>query len=374
MTVWLTGFVVLPSALWVVGVLKWIAGSNRKSANYVQNSTTVIVVARNEEQTIVDCLSSVANQVAPANEIVLMDDFSTDKTFALATEVSQRFPNVRVERADDGPNRVSPKKHALLSAYAMTSSDRVALTDADCVVPSTWLRSLGSEFDSETGAVIGASWPNVPITLSERVYRWERLIANTLMASACGWGTPASACGHSILYAREALTKVDAPVRRDLPSGDDDLTVQAVAKAGYKVRFCANAESVVRDLGGLRGSRWSQAARHQGVTRLYPARWRLLFAASIVANLVSLVLLLFIPLFDDPTIPSLAVFGKVCFDTSAGVLLARKLKLDISVVEIFLASLVLPIWAIWRSAAGLFGKSFDWRGRKMGAPQGATSS
>ncbi len=365
MTVWSTGLVALPSAVWVVGILKWLGGSSRKSVKYAGHSTVVIVVARNEERTIVDCLDSIARQIIPAKEIVLMDDSSADRTEELALEVACNHASIRVVRLVDGTTRVSPKKQALAAAFAQTSSDCVALTDADCAVPTTWLQSLNAELDSETGAVIGASWPTMPETLSERIYRWERLIANTLMASACGWGSPASACGHSILYAREVLKKVDAPVRRDLPSGDDDLTVQAVAKAGYKVRFCAKPESVVTDLGGLRGSRWSQAARHQSVTHLYPIQWRLLFAATIVSNLLSIFLLLLLPMFDAPIIPSVAILLKICLDAAAGWLLARKLRLNISVLEILLASMVLPFWAIWRAAASLFGKSFVWRGRTI---------
>lgn len=365
MTAWLTGLVALPSVIWVVGILKWLGGTTRKSVDYVDSSTVVVVVARNEERTIVDCLDSIARQITPAKDIVLIDDSSTDRTTEFALEVAREHGSIRVVTLVDGATRVSPKKHALSAAFVQTSSDRVALTDADCAVPIAWLRSLSTEFDSETGAVIGASWPTSPNTLSDQIYRWERLIANTLMASACGWGSPASACGHSILYAREALKKVEAPVRRDLPSGDDDLTVQAVAKAGYRVRFCAKPESVVTDLGGLRGPRWSQAARHQSVTHLYPIQWRLLFVSTIVSNLLSIILLLLMPVFDAPTIPISAILLKVCLDATAGWLLARRLRLDITGIEILFASIVLPFWAIWRAAAGIFGKSFVWRGRKM---------
>jgi len=374
MTAWLTGLVALPSVIWVVGILKWLGGPTRKSAEYVDSSTVVVVVARNEEYTIVDCLDSIARQNTPAKDIVLIDDSSADRTAELALEVARKHGSIRVVSLVDGTTRVSPKKQALSVGFVQTSSDRVALTDADCAVPIAWLWSLSAEFDSETGAVIGASWPTTHNTLSERIYRCERLIANTLMASACGWGSPASACGHSILYAREALKKVEAPVRRDLPSGDDDLTVQAVAKAGYKVRFCAKPESVVRDLGGLRGPRWSQAARHQSVTHLYPTQWRLLFASTIVSNLLSIFLLLLLPVFDAPTIPISAILLKVCLDATAGWLLARKLRLDITGIEILLASTVLPFWAIWRAAAGIFGKSFVWRGRRMDNSRHAVSA
>lgn len=367
MTIWLTGLIVLPSAIWIAGALKWLLASTRKPGLYRQPDVSVVVVARNEELTIEACLRSISVQGSLVKEIVLMDDSSTDRTLEQAQSIAKECPKLIVEAVSSDETPVSPKKHALSLAFANISGKYVALTDADCAVPTKWLSSFASELEHNTGSVLGASWPHKPKSFSERVYRWERLIANTLMASACGWGSPASACGHSILYLHEALKKVDAPIRPDLPSGDDDLTVQAVAKAGYKVKFCASPDSVVADLGGLRGSRWSQAARHQSVTHLYPIHWRLLFVATIVSNLMSILLLFYLPFSESPFFFSKVLALKVLIDAAAGATLALKLRLDISVLEIILASLLLPIWTVWRALAGTLGKTYYWRGRKMDA-------
>lgn len=330
-------------------------------------------MARNESATIRECLNSLLTQNSPLDEVLMYDDASTDRTRELADEIARSHSKLKVFSSPDDPAIKSPKKRALADGFAKASCELVALTDADCVVPAKWNDAMAAEFDEKTGAVIGASWPLEKNSLVERVYRWERLTANTLMASACGWGYPASACGHSIFYMRRALLDVNAPVHREIPSGDDDLTVQAIARQGYSVRFCASAESVVRDLGGLRGSRWNQAARHQSVTHLYPLRWRILFAASIVANVVALSALVLVPFVESKLFIVEVLAGKLIMDGFAGVLLTQRLKLDIGAVEIFCASLLLPVWTLWRTIAALFGKKYVWRGRSVNAQSLAVS-
>ncbi len=365
MNSWLAGVIVVPSVLWLIGLLRWLRKSDAPAGPTAIGTVAAVVVARNEERTIGVCLRSLVAQGETLSEIFLYDDSSTDRTRDIAFQISTEHQKLRVHAVAYEAGTVSPKKRALAMAFQNNTAAKVALTDADCVVPPKWIRRMSALFDEQTGAVIGASWPEEKRSLSERIYRWERLTANSLMASACGWGRPASACGHNILYSAKALKEVDAPVRRDLPSGDDDLTVQAVARAGWQVRFCADPQSVVRDMGGLRGSRWQQAARHQSVTHLYPWYWRVLFALSILANITAISLLLALPMLSYRLLIVNILLIKLLIDCLIGITLARKLRLDIGVVETCIASGLLPLWVLWRTIASFFGRTFQWRGRRM---------
>ena len=356
--------IILPSAVWLTGLLFWRM-RQMGTRSISKPSVTGITVARNESATIRACLDSLLRQEPKLDEVLMYDDSSSDGTQDIASEISLRNPELAIISLAEEVRIASPKKRALADGFARATGDVVAITDADCVVPPAWVNEMIGEMDPATGAVIGASWPANGKTFSERAYRWERLTANTLMASACGWGLPASACGHSIVYLKKALQEVDAPVHREIPSGDDDLTVQAIASFGWNVKFCASPDSVVRDLGGLRGSRWNQAARHQSVTHLYPMRWRVMFALSIAANILFLLAFLSVPFVGNKISVSLILLCKLALDGLAGIILANKLKLNIGSAEIFAASLVLPVWTFWRALAAVFGKRYDWRGRSM---------
>lgn len=94
---------------------------------------TVIVCAWNEEQTIGACLASLRAQTRPADELIVVDNASTDGTAAVA----QACPGVRV---------VSEPRKGLTRAreagYRESTGDVLAYLDADCRAPATWLARI----------------------------------------------------------------------------------------------------------------------------------------------------------------------------------------------------------------------------------------
>ncbi|MBK6766958.1 MAG: glycosyltransferase [bacterium] len=311
-----------------------------------------------------DCLLSILAADPLADTVLFTDDHSEDRTRDIAARIAAADSRLLIRSNPAPHHQASPKKGALANAFNELSTDWIAVTDADCQVPTAWLGSLRAAASPHTGAVIGASWPHYRAGFTHRAYRWERLIANVSMASACGWGHVSSACGHSILYARRALLTVNAPVRRDLPSGDDDLTVQAMARAGFDVSFCADPASVVREA-GARGSRTGQASRHQSVVRYYPTRWRLLYSWSAFSGLAAPVGIALASSGHLPAIIGVGSVAKLATDWLTGFIFARQMKLDITAFDIFCGALMLPFWIIWRTFAFLLPSHYSWRGRKF---------
>jgi len=350
--------------MWLFGLLLWRFRPVRSLNFSPSDPAAAVVVARNEVATIGSCLLSLLGQQPRLTRVILADDGSTDGSARIVAEVASVDERLEVIKMPQIPRPASPKKEALALAFSRIAEAKVCCTDADCVVPIGWAEALQGTMKENYGVVLGASFPPRPQTFFERAYRWERLIANCSMASACGWGYPASACGHSILYRAEALREVNGPVRRDLPSGDDDLTVQAIAKAGWHVQFCAAPESVVSDLGGGKIKRWSQAGRHQSVTHLYPLRWRALFAATVVANIFALSSLFVVPWLGW-SFSLMLILPRAFLDFVSAMLLRSQLRLDIPAFEVMIASLCQPVWSLWRALAVAFSSRIEWRGREF---------
>ncbi len=87
---------------------------------------SIVVPAYNEEQTLASVVDRLLS-VEYLREIVIIDDCSTDRTFAVAQQLSARHGNVRVLRHE----RNSGKTAALKTGFAATTGDIVIVQDAD---------------------------------------------------------------------------------------------------------------------------------------------------------------------------------------------------------------------------------------------------
>lgn len=99
---------------------------------------TVVIPVRNEEMNIGDCLMSLMNQKIPADEIIVVDSNSTDKSADIVkkypvTLLQSNFKNV-IDARDYGFN------HA--------SSDIIARFDADSRIPSDWVKRIKHDFET----------------------------------------------------------------------------------------------------------------------------------------------------------------------------------------------------------------------------------
>lgn len=108
-------------------------------------SITVIVPARNEASHIAQCLESLLACDYPAHllEIVVVDDHSSDNTAGLVQGISKQAPQVKCLFSGEG---VFGKKQAIEAAVAVAGGVLIVTTDADCLAPEGWLRTLSFVF------------------------------------------------------------------------------------------------------------------------------------------------------------------------------------------------------------------------------------
>lgn len=71
---------------------------------------SVIIPARNNEKTIGRAIESIISQTYKNLEVIVVNDFSTDKTFFIVSEYVKKNPRVKLVKADfDDPNRFDAK-------------------------------------------------------------------------------------------------------------------------------------------------------------------------------------------------------------------------------------------------------------------------
>ncbi|MEM6328253.1 MAG: glycosyltransferase [Bacteroidota bacterium] len=234
---------------------------------------TVIVAARDEEAVIGQCVDAILACDYPPDrfEVIVADDDSADATAeavrgriralapevpAMAGEAPPETPSrLRLVHVPHDPERLrAHKKRAIEHAAADARGEIVLTTDADCVVPRAWIRSMVGAF--EDPGVVFASGP-----VRYRVHRgtFARFQAlDFLGLMACGGGgirigQPNLANGASVAWRRDVFHRLGGfSGIDDVTSGDDELLMQKIAYQGEAfglgteaVRFVNRPEATV---------------------------------------------------------------------------------------------------------------------------------
>lgn len=109
---------------------------------------SVVIPVYNEEAYIAECLESLIKQKEPADEIIVVDNNSTDRTI----DIVKTFPQIRI---------IKEKKQGMIPArnkgFNSAKYEIIARTDADARVPADWIKRIKKTLKNE--AVIAASGP-----------------------------------------------------------------------------------------------------------------------------------------------------------------------------------------------------------------------
>ncbi|MDX1565811.1 MAG: glycosyltransferase family 2 protein, partial [Phycisphaeraceae bacterium] len=108
-------------------------------------SITLYIPCFNAKRTLAECLEGVMAQTRPADEILVIDDGSTDGS----AEIAEQLP-VRVIQHEVNRGLGAARNTALEAA----GGDLVASLDADCVPDPNWLGRLADQLEPDN--VIGA--------------------------------------------------------------------------------------------------------------------------------------------------------------------------------------------------------------------------
>jgi hypothetical protein len=242
--VWVGGYFVLLGGL-TLGVLR--IRRTRPLRDDECPTVTVLVTARNEERDLPACLAALAALDYPRERLrlVLVDDRSTDGTLGLLREFGARHSHaVIVQTADRPANGLEAKARGVAAGFAVATGEWVCITDADCVVPSRWVRQLLADLPAGAGIASGAVQVRGrgAVAVLERV-SWA--FTQLFSAGAAGWGVGFLGMGPNMairrdLYVRAGGLEAAAP----LVAEDLALTQMAIG-AGERVAYRFDPETTV---------------------------------------------------------------------------------------------------------------------------------
>lgn len=109
---------------------------------------SVVIPVYNEEKYIKKCLDSLMKQIDPPNEIIVVDNNSTDKT----VEIIKKFPVRIVYETQQGTTQARNR------GFNEARYEIIARTDADTILPYNWIKNIKNNIkDSSTVGITGAT-------------------------------------------------------------------------------------------------------------------------------------------------------------------------------------------------------------------------
>ncbi|MFA6331460.1 MAG: glycosyltransferase [Methanoregula sp.] len=184
---------------------------------------SVVIPTFNEEENIAQCLVSLSHQNIPRSEyeIIVVDGGSKDATCEIAkkyadkvfTQTSRKVGGAR----NDGVNA--------------SKGEIIATTDADCILPPTWVKRIGEDFhDPDLVQLYGPVYP-IEEGLNNR---FSLMLANTFSRIGYYSRTFYYTLGCNTAFRKDAFIK--AGMYRCIDAGDDLEIAMRMNDLG-KVKF-----------------------------------------------------------------------------------------------------------------------------------------
>ena len=253
----------------------WIRSTRQEKAAITKPFfISVIIPARNEEPNIEACLRSVLAQSYPYFEIILINDHSTDQTRSIADSIAGEDERLRVFdlKASD---TIAYKKTAITQGISSAKGTIIVQTDADCETGPEWLQSIAEQFSR------GQDFVSAPVLLTHSNSLFSSLQSleyQGLVMMGGGsllGGFPNMANGANMAYRKEAFEQVQGfSGVNHVASGDDELLLQKIHKAGLKLDFLLDRRAIVRTktMDSFAAFK-SQRLRWVSKARAYDNRW-----------------------------------------------------------------------------------------------------
>ena len=202
---------------------------------------SVIVVFKNEAETLGSLITQVLRQNYPSFELILVDDYSTDNSF----DFIQKFITDKRLKFLKPKKDVPGKKEALKEAISMSKGSIILLTDADCnPLSHRWIQSMVEQKTIYRDIVLGYSPYKRAKGLLNKFIRFEGWITAVQYLSFALKRIPYMGVGRNLLYSRDLFMRSDAFENDAIASGDDDLFINKVAN-DKNITITLNPDSFV---------------------------------------------------------------------------------------------------------------------------------
>lgn len=211
----------------------------------------MVIPAYNEADSIEECLQSLVRQTRPADEIIVVDNNSTDTTAKIAARYARV---VREPKQGIAPTRTR--------GFDEAKSDIIVRIDADTVAAETWLEVYEAAFSADSQLIAAGGRPLSRIALRRSILRWLGYVPALLAWIDRVWIKKIVVLyGFNFAVRRSAwLENRDAIAARDSVR-NEDIEVSYILNRAGKVAYLSEAEAyfTVDDMSPIKFTKYLMA-------------------------------------------------------------------------------------------------------------------
>jgi glycosyltransferase involved in cell wall biosynthesis len=204
-----------------------------------ETKISVIIPFYNAEKTLEQCLPSVCKQKVKPDEIILVDNNSTDSSKEIVESFINDFREIKIVYLiceKKGPSAARNK------GANIAIGDWLIFTDSDCVPSQSWISDYIAHFDKETlGAVAGCITPYQPTNLVQKTLSLFTLPENKEEVIHDNFTITKGLYPAANLAVRKKVYNLVGGFKEDLKYSEDRELCSKIYKSGYKIKAIKNA-------------------------------------------------------------------------------------------------------------------------------------
>ncbi|PRP68073.1 glycosyltransferase [Nonlabens agnitus] len=254
--------------------LRYMPSSLSRKRTQHHHRFSIIVVYRNEVRALPQLLESIRQMDYPkdACEWWFVNDESTDGSKSLVQDFAAGNPSIQIHLLERPKRSASAKKDGITAAVSQSSYDHIITTDADCLLPKTWLLSFNNHYQQFADAMLVAA----PIQLSGKgfiaaIQQLEMMALQAITAGSFAMRQPFMCNGANLSFSKNAFNLVDGYLGNDqFSSGDDVFLLEKLAAEDVlQCHYLKSEEAIVTtpaksSFNALieQRARWSRKGKH----------------------------------------------------------------------------------------------------------------
>jgi cellulose synthase/poly-beta-1,6-N-acetylglucosamine synthase-like glycosyltransferase len=328
---------------------------------------SVVIAARDEENTIGAILADLQRQDYPADrfEVIVVDDFSTDRTADL---VREQFPAVRLLVPPCSP-AASSKKIAIHTGVTAANGPLILVTDADCRVKPGWISSVAAFNKMHDAAFIAAPVQyTYDRSLLQRFQALDFLILQGITAASVSSGFHNMCNGANLAYTKAAFLRVNGFEGIDqVATGDDMLLIHKIWKQDPGKVFYLKSKDAIVETAPMIGWRdfLMQRRRWASKTLVYEDKKIIGVLGFVFLFNLFFFVLVAAALFDSKywMLPLIYLVAKPVIEFPFVASIARFFRVRGLLKDLFLLQPIHLAYTVFVGLISQFGK-YEWKGRR----------